>query len=429
LPVETLKSVTEEFAELQLLLGRVKYSHEKMRGEAIRLEQQYDFLVNRTIELLREKMHMAPVPNLLPLSKALMEAYPYRSLRRPIIYLPVYTAQLVTSSERVGALLTLLSTAISNYALKQRERQDRQIQIFVAILAIAALFVALPQFFPGVDALSILKLFRDETIYNSNNGKIVLVVIAIALLVFLLGVYDRILQRVVAFFGSKKERKRFRECVRKFWNLADHTTYMYEAEKRNKEGLPQLSPVLHSPPPNWFKNQWEEGLGVENIDTQATSILQELWQHLESPVQASSTNNQRTASDNQQQASKDMIAQVRTLSRLIHVFVLRPDRVPLPRAICIMRFKSLQFLDKSTIGENEFRDSLIDAGFSLDQVKALQNWLYEPVNLEWIKGNSVKNVAAALKNAGITAKPREDVVKCWKGNVSSYTHDVCSPTH
>ena len=412
LPVETLKSVTEEFAELQLLLGRVKYSHEKMRGEAIQLEQQYDFLVNRTIEFLREKMHMAPVPNLLPLSKALMEAYPYRSLRRPIIYLPVYTAQLVTSSERVGALLTLLSTAISNYALKQRERQDRRIQIFVAILAIAALLVALPQFFPSVDALSILKLFKFETIYNPNNGKIALITIAIVLLAFLVWFCIRILRRVIAFSGPKKERNRFRECVRKLWNLADHATYMYEDEKRNKEGLSRLSP-----PPEWFKNQWDKDGGAENIDTQATLILQELWRYLESPSRAYSKNEQHTSTDNQKQASENMIAQVRILSRLIHVFVLRPDRVPLPRTLCIMRIKSLQFLEKSTIGDNEFRDSLMDAGFSLDQVKALQNWLFEPVNLKWIRENSVGKVAEALKNAGITTKPHEDVVNRWQGKI------------
>jgi|GEM_PF-5413760 len=414
LPVETLKSVTEEFAELQLLLGRVKYSHEKMRGEAIQLEQQYDFLVNRTIEFLREKMHMAPVPNLLPLSKALMETYPYRSLRRPILYLPVYTAQLVTSIERVGALLTLLSTAISNYALKQRERQDRQIQIFVAILAIVALLVALPQFFPSVNAISILNLFGYETIYNSNNGKILLVTLAIVLLAFLVWFCIWILLRMKAFSGPKKERNRFRECVRKLWNLADHTTYMYKDENRNKEGLSRLSP-----PPHWFKNQWNSGQGADNIDSQATSILQELWLYLDSLSHESSTNKQRTWSDNKQQASKDLIAQVRILSRLIHVFVLRPDLIPLPRALCILRYKSLQFLEKSTIGDNEFRDSLKYAGYSSDQVKSLQDWLDEPVNLKWIRDNSVNKVAEALGKKGITANPSKDVMNNWQGNLFS----------
>ncbi len=47
-----------------------------------------------------------------------------------------------------------------------------------------------------------------------------------------------------------------------------------------------------------------------------------------------------------------------------------------------MRYKSFQFLEKSTIGDNEFRDSLKYAGYSSDQVKSLQDWLYEPVNLK-----------------------------------------------
>ena len=115
-----------------------------------------------------------------------------------------------------------------------------------------------------------------------------------------------------------------------------------------------------------------------------------------------------------------MIAQVRILSRLIHIFVLRPDRVPLPRALCIMRYKSHQFLEKSTIGDNEFHDSLKSAGFNLDQVKCLHAWLYDPVNLQWISDKSVNVVAEALKNAGITTNPSEDVVKSWQGNLSRY---------
>jgi tryptophanase len=86
-----------------------------------------------------------------------------------------------------------------------------------------------------------------------------------------------------------------------------------------------------------------------------------------------------------------------------------------------MRYKSFQFLEKSTIGDNEFRDSLKYAGYSSDQVKSLQDWLYEPVNLKWIRDreNSVEKVAEALKNAGITTKPPEDVVNRWQGKIFS----------
>ncbi|HEY6286458.1 MAG TPA: hypothetical protein VIX20_12400 [Ktedonobacteraceae bacterium] len=306
---------------------------------------------------------------------------------------------------------------------------DGQIKIFGVLIAIAALLFALPTFFPGVNALSILTLFGLETMYNSNNGTIILAILAICLLLLILWICIHNLPRMKAFSVSKKARDRFRADVLKFWNLADYATYMYEVEKKSKDGLPLFSTVLHPSPPAWLIKQWDSGKGADNIDSQATSILQNLWSYLDSPSQASRANKQRAWSDNTQQKSEDMIAQVRILSRLIRVFLLRPDWVPLPRAMCIMRYKSLQFLEKPTISDNEFRKSLMYAGFSHAQVESLRNWLYEPVNLKWIRQNSVKNIAAALKNAGITAKPREDVVNCWKRNLSSYTHDVCSPTH
>ncbi|HEY6286457.1 MAG TPA: hypothetical protein VIX20_12395 [Ktedonobacteraceae bacterium] len=67
-PGTALKMGTEEFADLQLMLGRARYSLEKMRGEAVQLERQYETLVNRTTEYLRDTMILASVPNLLSLS-------------------------------------------------------------------------------------------------------------------------------------------------------------------------------------------------------------------------------------------------------------------------------------------------------------------------------------------------------------------------
>jgi hypothetical protein len=367
-----------------------------MQGEAVLLERQYVFLVNRTNEYLRETMIMAPVPEQPDLSAALEDAYPYHYLRNPMNYLPVYTTQLANSIERLGALVTLLSTATSNDELKQRERQNRQIQIFVAIVAIAALLVALPQFFPSVDALSILKLFGYQTIYNSNTGIIALVMLSLALLGFLLWFCVWSFRRIRVYSRLKKERNLFRECVLKFWNLADYVTYKYEAEKRSKNGLPPFSPVLRPSPPSWFEKQWKSGWGADDIDGQATLILQELWSFFDSPSHASHSKKRRDWSDNWQQTSEDLIRQVRILSRLIHVFVLRPDLIPLARALCIMRFKSFQFLEKSTIGDNEFRDSLKYAGYSSHQVKSLQDWLYEPVNLKWIRDSENSNVSSRL---------------------------------
>jgi hypothetical protein len=335
-------------------------------------------------------------------------------------YVPVYTAQLANSSERVGSLLALLSTAISNNERKWSERLDRRGQEFLAILAAAALLVALPTFFPNVNAQAIFKLFGDEPIYTSNAGIISLVMLALAFLAFLLWFCVRIWRRRTARSERKQERDRFRGYVKQFWDLADYTTYMYEAERRSKERLPQLPTALYPPPPNCFQKEWDSGRGADNIDSQAISILQELWLSIDSPSQESSTNMQRTRSDAKQQ-EKDMIAQLRMLRNLIHVFVLRPDLIPLPRTLCILRYKSLQFLEQPTIDYSEFRNSLVYAGFTLNQVKLLQDWLSDPENQKQIRSHSVSvaEVAQALKNAGVTVPPPKDVVNRWHGTLFS----------
>jgi hypothetical protein len=423
LPGEALKSGAEEFAELQLLLGRVQYGLEKMKGEAGQIGRQYDRLNNRNNEFLHETLITSPVSNLPHLPVALTNAYPYRSLLGSIRTVPDFTAQLANSSERVRALLGLLSTAISDNERKLREDRDRSIQRFVAIIAIATLLLGLPTFFPNANAQAIFTLFKDGTAYTSNTGIIALVVLALALLVafmpYLRGAIVRIGQYMTTHRKSKQEQESFSRYVKQFWDLADHTAYMYRVESRRKEGLQMSTPELHSPLPNRFEKDWESNRGADNIDRQATSIMHDLWRYLNTPLQFSRTNKQNARSDSKQQTSEDLIAQVRILSRLIHVFVLRPDLIPLPRALCILRYKSLQFLEKPTISDNDFRNSLTYAKFTPDQVTHLQHWLSEPENQKQIKQNTVNEVAEALKKAGVTAHPREDVVSRWHGNLFS----------
>ena len=98
---------------------------------------------------------------------------------------------------------------------------------------------------------------------------------------------------------------------------------------------------------------------------------------------------------------------MRNARRLIYTFVLYPERIPLPRTLCILRYKSLQYRGAPAIRDNDFRESLMCAGFNRDQVKALQSWLDQPENSQWIRDNSVKTVARALKKAGVRASPSD----------------------
>jgi len=415
LPREALRNGADEFVELQLLLGRVQYGLEKMRGEAVQIERQYDVLVNRTNEFLHEYLITSPVLNRPRLSAAVMDAYPYRSLQSLMKRVPVYTAQLAATSERLGALLLLLSTAISKEALKQQEHLNRRIQVITAIIAAVALLVALPTFFPNVNARAIFNLLGYGTFYALNTGIMSLVMLCLVLIPVLSWLSTRIWRRIATTSVTTQVHGQFSGYVRQFWNLADYTAYMYEAEKRSKAGMPPQSLALHPPPPLWFKKQWESG--VDTIDSRATWILEQLWSMLEEHPPDLGRKQQNAWADNKHEALEDMMTQVRTLRHIIYVFVLRPDMIPLPRTLCILRYKSLQFLDAPTIGDDEFYKSLQPAGFTFDQVKHLQNWLSARNNQQLIKCKSVAEVAKVLKTAGIIAGNTENVESRWQGDL------------
>jgi hypothetical protein len=115
-----------------------------------------------------------------------------------------------------------------------------------------------------------------------------------------------------------------------------------------------------------------------------------------------------------------MLVQIGLLRRLIHLFVLRPDVIPLPRVLCILRYKSLDFLDNPTISENEFWNALQYVHFTDEQVHRLQNWLDQKDNKQWIKDHSVDEVAQALSNASVKAYPNPDNSAGWKDELSRY---------
>ncbi len=510
-----------------------------------KLEQQYDSLVNRTKEYLYKSIIMASVLHRLPLSTALMEAYPHRSLWSAMKTVPSYSVQLANSSKRIGTLLELLSTAIIDKERKrkrdmqalerdmqdlERERHDyinTQIRIFGLIIASAALLV----FFPHFDLQAIFKIFGGEPMYMSYSGipALIILIVVLFLLIWLVRIWLPLVQPFLMWLvrvpfppdpleskgpsnnnlnadyiieaqdgrsryldkgpksvlssgqtdtelhrrkqtkddatsksgehvalatgreilpkdfpcskglpkskssqdthrssspngtiknlevpklrsdatqrSSKQEcnqlkqkRDQFQCLVREFWELADYTDYKHRKER--KEYSPLLSPAFDLQPSSWFEDLWKNQ-GPDGVDRKATGILQELWSsYLNCPF-----------------TTDDTILQMRMLQCLLHIFVLRPDRILLPRALCILRYKSYQSFGKPTISESEFCDSLVHVGFTSDQVNSLDKWLSKSGNRNQIKDHSVEKVAEALEKVGVKTDPTRDAANNWQGDL------------
>jgi hypothetical protein len=111
----------------------------------------------------------------------------------------------------------------------------------------------------------------------------------------------------------------------------------------------------------------------------------------------------------------ETLALIGEARRILLLFVLRPDDVPLPRTLCLLRYKAYEFLDIPTIGDDEFKTSLNLVGYDPDSVDDLNTWLSQPWNKRWIAEASTAEVAAALMEYGIGAKP---VPPLWKGCLS-----------
>ncbi len=390
LPSEVLQRDTNEFMQLQILFGRVQDAVERMKGDTAEIVEWYDTLISRSNEYLRKEMIIASVSNLPRLAASLEDAYPYHRLQNLMKYVPRHAERLVNISKRVSSLIELLSTANSYHARKRLNRQERQIQVLAAIIAVAALLAALPQFFSGITVQSILQVFGNPTWtwYQLHTGIIGFIVLCLALVSLLIWFFIKILHRTTIRSGSKEERN-FQKNMRKYEGWAEDAT-----NKGKKEPIEK-----------WAKE-------LDNIDKEAIKTLQELWPCLGSSSQVSSRNGQQTP--------EDIIAEVRKLRRQINVFVIRPDKIPLPRTLCILRYKSLQFLPDPTISDNEFLDDLEYVGFKPNQVKILQDWLFGNKNIEWIKKSSVEDVAKALEKAHVKANPTQSDVNNWHDKLSEF---------
>jgi len=386
LSAEERENCVEEFVPLQLALGRVQSALEKTKKDVTPLKQRYDAVIESTEKFLDINIIMASIPELPSLSSAMKDAYPYRILPKEMgTKLLLSIENLANINERINSLLTLLAATTNDNQRRRYERIGR-------LIAILALLLTLSK----VDIPSILR-----TISTSSAAQIYLAVIGIMLLVLFFvfclryNWYNWLKRKIYRYIDRYEARRKsinFHKCVQEFWKLAIYTTYSYKTEKGCKD-----SPALDLSLPAKFKERWNNGAEVDKIDSDATTILQGLLSKLkESPS-----------------TGEDI---VRNARRFIYIFVLYPELIPLPRTLCILRHKSLQYIGAPAIRNNDFRDSLMCARFTREQADTLQSWLDQPENSQWIRDrdNSVETVASALQKAGVTANPSPNVECKWQ---------------
>jgi hypothetical protein len=162
---------------------------------------------------------------------------------------------------------------------------------------------------------------------------------------------------------------------------------------------------------------WQQ---VDVLDDEAVKILSGLWQALRRGVDS-------TGREGKPRHGKPLTPKVRVqgvhewesrarlLEHAIELFDLMPRTIVLPRALCVLRFKSTDFNTRTAISDWDFGASLGAAGFSSPEVDALKSWLSSPANQQRMQDWDVLALAQALKMRGVTAVPGKRTPARWHG--------------
>jgi hypothetical protein len=148
------------------------------------------------------------------------------------------------------------------------------------------------------------------------------------------------------------------------------------------------------------------GSRLERIDTQSTKALVDLWQDIlevSDPVRGSAFN--------------DWKRRERRLEYNIQLFDLSPEMIPLPRTLCILRFKSAELRRYSMVPDWDWISFLGTVGIDSDEARQLTEWLSAPVVADQVGNMDVATFASVLKAHGVSADPALRTPDKWTGSL------------
>lgn len=100
---------------------------------------------------------------------------------------------------------------------------------------------------------------------------------------------------------------------------------------------------------------------------------------------------------------------------LVYLFDLTPNYIPLPRALCVYRYKADDFIARTTISNWDFERSLRSVGFDTEMIQHLEQWLQELYDRGGIRSISIDDFVDSLEQRGVRAYPEQQAVEQWHG--------------
>ena len=385
------QKINRELQELLVMLHRWRALVEKISSDAAQILRKYRGYQDGTEDFIRRRLTFSfPfAPFLLSLRDALLDAYPYHYLQRPLQGLENMMKTLSENMTNMTNITGTLSAFLSGAEREARERQERATRWLGFVLSLLALLIGVPSLVPGAQITPENYPFWMSRFLPLRVLEQATRVLAVVLVILLLGtVAWFIFGWVRSLFPSPDP---FLARLRKLWGLVEGARHWATGEGKGDSGV------------------------LESLDESACTLLIGLWEELRHEEKESPRS--RWWRSRIGREADRWLQNTRRLRYLVELFDLRPEVMPLPRALCVFRYKSTDFHARTVLSDREFHRSLRLAGFSSEEATKLDEWLSEFPNQDVIKDTDVKTFVETLQRRGVSADPRKRTPDQWQGSI------------
>ncbi|WP_205370927.1 hypothetical protein [Thermoleptolyngbya sp. PKUAC-SCTB121] len=433
-----LKKVYLEMEKLSLTLRQVQSSLEKVSSDVAQLKRQFGGYQDGIEDFWDRQLTYSSCPNtqLSDLREALLDAYPYHYWKQPLRTLKEWDEQLLGSVGR--------SVETVNSMLQQADRMTQEsLEVWTRrlgiIAALAAPVLALPNFIDlKLDSASLPQTLFGKVFHEVQDLQTVVGYLLSLALAALFVSSAAFLVSLLWGLVSKKKSEQFVTGIRSFRDLVERSNFPLDDHRKLDQLDTEACQILSS--------LWTEAHGLQAFGNQRSFAdwLLNAENALKKRLRIVKLRSRRSGrplhwlavkglsiwlwclmkvehclEQSESREIYDWLRQSRRFRYLVYLFDLMPTCIPLPRALCIYRYKAHDLISRTTISDWDFERSLRIAGCPLDMIPSLEKWLqglYDTGELGALI--SIDRFVACLEERGVRAYPDPKAVEKWQGSLS-----------
>jgi hypothetical protein len=413
-------AINRRLTSLYMTLRRLETFIETATSDSTGIERKHRGYVDGTDDFMRRQFTASVVPHITAtnLRHALLNAYPYQYVNEPLKSLQITMRDLLSSVER--------SSGAVNTILERSDRQAREALASLgrwvgALVTLLALVVGLLQVI-GTQSPS------ASTATQANAQSFIAqyfpwLTPATPVLFAVLGGF-LILASAIYFLHwlrqfLPKRRHRFLHDIQQFRAVINAAGSLRDAAIQAQL---TLAPDGDSSGTRSEREHFDWWRDLDKLDDEASTILAGLWQGLRRAQDEIANNAEGYRRTSRRilvrtPGVREWAVRAHNLEHTIELFDLAPERIMLPRTLCVLRYKTTDFYRRTTVSTGDLNVSLRAVGFTTEEIKALEFWLSTPENQRQIRQWDVPTFTRMLRAHGVSAAPQDRKPDQWKGSL------------